>query len=119
MTVSTERRTPIAGANPQRVVHWEEMRISIDPYNPNVGFIRFLHKEWVEAGGNDVGVDSQSHGRVRRDFSVVKNEQPADAGATDPVTGADLTQISMRGVGIILADAFNQWWLSDNGFTSP
>ena len=89
-------------------------------FNPADGeaytIVEFI--QMLDVDGSTQNVNRGSKGSVKADWTEVfgseefRNLQPAYAGATDPVTAADLTQISMRGVMQILLDMFDRVYVA-------
>lgn len=89
-------------------------------FNPEAGEARALVQfiQMLDVDGTTQNVNRGNRGSVNADWTEVfgatefRNLQPAYAGATDPVTAADLTQISMRGVMQILLDMFDRMYVA-------
>ena len=113
MSISETRKELLTGTTFQRIVFPEVVELRWDPTNISKGSLRWNFKEWLVVDGAASGKESNLTGHTNREFSAVKNVQPAYAGTVDPVTGADLTQISLHGVFLILNDAFDRAYEQD------
>lgn len=114
MPISNKRKTRLDGTTFALVAHPTEIRFTTNPATGEVSldmqFMEMLMVDNVVARNVNFG----RAGRVRRDWKSIKNIRPAYPGATDPVTGADLTQISFRGIAELLQDAFDRVYEADN-----
>ena len=112
MPISNTRITPVVGTTIEKVIHPNHISIEWHPHTGG-GDIRFEFLENLVVDGVVDAKDFGRHGHVRRMFNEIKNVKPAYAGLVDPVTGADLTQVSMHGIFLILQDAFDRAFEQD------
>jgi hypothetical protein len=113
MPISDTRKEVLTGTVFERVVYPDMVYLQWPPTNWNDGTIYWKFKEWIEVDGVPQNKESLLTGHTTRLFGDVKTVQPAYAGLVDPHTGADLTQVSMHGVFLILQDAFDRAYEQD------
>ena len=116
MPISTTRIVELTGTAFKLIA--QPVRINFE-HNPETGTagLRFEFIQMLDVDGVTRNVNFGRLGHVSRNWTDIETSQPAYAGALDPVTGADLTQVSMRGVLMILMDAFDRGYAQDN--TAP
>ena len=114
MPISSTRITEVTGTTIELVAMPKEILFMWRPEDSNGRLIW----SWLEHLVVDDVVNAKDFGRygkTSRNWDDIKNLQPAYSGEVDPVTGADLTQISMRGVMAILQSAFDRAYEQDAG----
>lgn len=114
MTTSTERIVDISGGTEYLLVA-QPINFSFNN-NPelNTADVRVEFIQMLEVDGTTRNVNYGSKGSVTRAYSEISTQYPAYPGKLDPESGADLTQISVKGIMILLQDMFDKMYVQDN-----
>jgi hypothetical protein len=113
MATSPERIVDLTGTDFKLVAQPTMFQFTRD-IETNEADVRIQWQQALTVDGVANRIDIGTSGVVHRGWNVAKDIQPAYPGATDPITGADLTQISFRGILSLLNDAFDRLYVIDN-----
>jgi hypothetical protein len=114
ITIAPNRETPITGVDPKLIIHPEEVRIVLDPYNLSAGRIGWNYKTYVEVDGNNQPFDAQLTGRFSASLLTVKDITPGYPGLVGSISGADLSVPTIEDIVKMLLDGFNKQWVQAN-----
>lgn len=114
MTISAERIVDISGGTSYKLVE-QPISFTFD-YNPelNTASVRVDFIQMLDVDGVSRNVNMGNKGTTRRQWSAISSFYPCTNGETDPVSGADLTNISLRGVMLLLLEMFDKMRVQDN-----
>jgi hypothetical protein len=112
-TISPERIQTLSGTTFELVVQPIKMELRRDPENNANNELVFTWSENLRVDGASRRKDYARVGTNQRYVNSVGSIYPAYAGATDPHSGADLTQISIDGIVQLLLDAFDKMYVQD------
>lgn len=106
------RITPLSGTVELAVVS-PIIRIDWNPADDS-GVVQWYPQDWVVNNGEHIA-GATKHPQIRTDigeFALQTFGDPADDPITDPVTGADLTNVSGAGIMLLFKKVFSDIWKS-------